>query len=309
MEKFSAETATFLGHDSVVGGVDLDAGGLYAGSNARVCFLDSATSIFATPGDTGAAIALLFGFAEGGFADLGSATRPAPDDPDPAPDDPDPAPDDPDPAPDDPDPAPGGDLRRSVSRALDPPTPLRSATCGSGTARSNATGTLEAFPGGPGGAAPGTCTHWNGHDAAPTKISLLTLSSASATTGYAASARHSPSTMNLNRYVPVGSMHVTACVGPPSTGSFTASSARVCVHPPEGSPTIIASSPPPRHSNVTWWSLTREGRSVVDGSAVLVFPGTAHRKPRLASMASVSRRNLTGSRDAAKSASRLPLPL
>ena len=51
--------------------------------------------------------------------------------------------------------------------------------------------------------------------------SLLTLPSASATAGYAPETRHAPSTMNLNRYVPVGRTHAHACVAGESSGGGT----------------------------------------------------------------------------------------
>jgi hypothetical protein len=61
----------------------------------------------------------------------------------------------------------------------------------------------------------------------------------------------------------------------------------------------ITSSPPPRHANVTWCSLTKLARYVSSchcafaavscaGSPEPLFAGNAQRIPRFASMASVS---------------------
>eukprot|EP00982_Pelagococcus_subviridis_P015579 31412-Pelagococcus_subviridis.AAC.7 len=75
--------------------------------------------------------------------------------------------------------------------------------------------------------------------------------------------------MNLNRNVPVGKRHVTACTNSSSSSSIDPSAEppsyrspktsdfdrrvrlSVCVHPPATSPAIITSRPPPLHANVT----------------------------------------------------------
>ena len=148
-----------------------------AGSNARASvFWTSPCLDLRHPGDTGAAIALLFGFAE-----EVSRTR-VPDSPSPRRPRPSPRrlrtrppttrtrpPTTRDPAPD------GPDLPRRRSSPQPPPRPgsphaitLRDVRLRHGEVQRH--GHAGSVSGGPGGAAPGTCTHWNGHDARPRKF-------------------------------------------------------------------------------------------------------------------------------------------
>ena len=184
-------------------------------------------------------------------------------------------------------------------------------------ASTRATGTLSGRPGGPAGDAPGTRTHSNGHDAAPTNTSLFTFPAVSVTVGYIelAAATHCPSTMNLNLYAPVGKMAIAECVGLRRTSSRTSSFASlkgtlsfardnsssfvllvasVCVQPPATSPAICTSSPPPYQLIVTWCSFTSEEDAASDAFDAASFFSlrNTHRGARCSAMASVRRANL-----------------